>query len=143
MPRSRPIPAPVTRPEPLIAPLRVGTDPGRWRRPRPGFSALHYAAEEGKHSWMRMMLGFGVDPNYGNFINDTALPAAYFRQHAGVVVVMIAAGADPTRDLGNLLASSERRIAQGGPLSRRTATIAAAFRVAATPNHPTQPGELQ
>ena len=123
----RPIPAPVIRPELLIAPMRLGADPGRWSRPRRFITAIHFAAEQGNHSWIRMMLSFGADPNRGNVINETALPRAYYLNHAGVVVLLLAGGAAPNEEDRDGDPPQHR-----AATPRRAATMAAAFRVSGT-----------
>ena len=94
MPKRRPIPAPVTRPAPLIAPIRGGTDPGLWRRSAPG-SALEWAPDQEYLARVRVSVGFGVNPNGGNFVGNAPLHDAAEKDNAFLTRLLLAAGADP------------------------------------------------
>lgn len=94
MPRPRPIPAPVTRPDPHRAPLRAGADPQR--RDEAGDPPLHYAANCGIVVWARALLAAGVDPNRKDRVESVPIGRAVYLPRPDMLL-LLAAGADPNR----------------------------------------------
>ena len=111
--RSRPIPAPVIRPAPIRAALRVGAireywwdPPGARRedgrhgwRPRGVSGALHWAADENNLGAVRLLISSGVDPNDPECqIFGGPLYAAERRKQEGLVLLLLGAGTNPIPD---------------------------------------------
>ena len=63
--------------------------------PRGGFSALHFAAREGDVETVRVMLDGGVDINYGDVDNTSALTVALMNKQFTLAKFLIDRGADP------------------------------------------------
>ena len=63
--------------------------------PRGGFSALHFAAREGDVETVRVMLDGGVDMNYGDVDNTSALVVAIMNKQFTLAKFLIDRGADP------------------------------------------------
>jgi ankyrin repeat protein len=63
--------------------------------PRGGFSALHFAAREGDVETVRLMLDAGVDINYGDVDNTSALVVAIMNKQFTLAKFLIERGADP------------------------------------------------
>ena len=97
----RPIPAPVTRPEPHRAPLRAGVGPSHHHRPWMGETLLHWTASCGDADGARALLPLGADPNAPDDAGNTPLHRAaewgITARGRWLVVMLLAAGADPSR----------------------------------------------
>src|SRR5262249_5008585 len=62
---------------------------------RGGFTAMSFAAREGDIESARAMLDAGVDINYGDVDNTSALVVAIMNQHYSFAKFLIDRGADP------------------------------------------------
>ncbi|UKE46232.1 MULTISPECIES: ankyrin repeat domain-containing protein [Xanthomonas translucens group] len=73
--------------------LRMGADPNVPNAY--GEAALHIAARQGQHGFIRRLVEVGADPSLGNPRGETALHVAAENKHARACLELLAAGADP------------------------------------------------
>ncbi len=74
-----------------------------------GYTALHFAAQEGHADVARSLLAKGADVDALDVQGNTALSNAVYNEHLDLVRLLIAAGADP--DLQNEHGVSPRELA--------------------------------
>ena len=134
MPRSRPIPAPVTRAywhyayASTSAGIRAGGDPnyeneaGEILLHRTIYRAIRRDIHPGAVGWLKLLLAAGADPNNTDYHGIAPVfHTIDYVLHAGVLLLLLLAGADPNTRLGRWTPADCARHRQHRPQLRAAA----------------------